>query len=429
VNGVLSVAFSRDGAWLAAACKPRHIWLIDPADGDRKRQFEGHSQWVQCLAFSTADEEVLASVSKDGTVRLWSTASGEALQVIRGHVGCVWWADFSPDGAHLATAGADGTITLWNPQARQDCQPGPAADERTGVRYAEGPTGHLDRLTFWAADGPPMSCGAAFSHGGRLMATGHEDGYTRLWDPQAAEPRALEPRHSAAVGTLAFSRDGAMLATSSRGDGTMRIWDLPSGRQRCVLQNDANIYSILFSSEGRTLFAATSDDGILRWDTGTGEPRPALQAHVDGVYCLALSPDGTVLASGGGDRKILLWDLAAGRPKSTLFGHADNVYVLAFSPDGRTLASGSQDRQVKLWSVVSGHELLNLAHSHNLRPLIYFSPDGRTMITCDRDANRRQRAYLWSTGIRWRPASDQPGVVGMTVYEGHDETSFHNVAP
>jgi hypothetical protein len=58
---------------------------------------------VQSVAFSP-DGKVLAN-SSDGTLRIWDSATGQAVRALA----------FSPDGKALAAQGADGTVRLWDP--------------------------------------------------------------------------------------------------------------------------------------------------------------------------------------------------------------------------------------------------------------------------------------------------------------------------
>ena len=70
------------------------------------------------VAFSP-DGGTIASSGKDGTVRIWDTASGDALRTLEGHHGAVRAVAFSPDGGTLASAGADSTVRLWDPASRR----------------------------------------------------------------------------------------------------------------------------------------------------------------------------------------------------------------------------------------------------------------------------------------------------------------------
>jgi len=51
--------------------------------------------------------------SLDKTARLWDTASGKELHVLRGHEGVVWSAQFASDGKTVVTASFDKTARLW----------------------------------------------------------------------------------------------------------------------------------------------------------------------------------------------------------------------------------------------------------------------------------------------------------------------------
>ncbi len=61
------------------------------------------------------DRRHLATAGSDGTVRIWDTRTPTAaLTVLRGHVGAVFSVAWAPDGRRLASAGADRTIRVWD---------------------------------------------------------------------------------------------------------------------------------------------------------------------------------------------------------------------------------------------------------------------------------------------------------------------------
>ncbi len=419
LSHALSVAISMDGKRMVVGCKNGTMRMWNFTSVSAEPQLEGHTEWVQCVAFSPTDNEIFASAGKDGTVRLWNAERGEALQVIRGHVGRVWWVDFSPNGTTLASGGADGTVTLWNATARQDCQLGPATDYprfECVESFSESESGKIDRIAFWNIDHKPLS------PDGRCRVAQDPDESVHLVDLQTGSRRTLDAHHGASLPCFAFSSDGLMLATVSRDDGTVRVSEIATGRLRCVLHPENSIYSLAFSAADRTLLAGCADGIIRRWDINTAEPRAPLPGHEGPVYKLAVSPQGTLLASGA-TRRVLLRELKTGVVKATLIGHADDINALAFSHDGRTLASGSSDHQVKLWSVASGHELLSLTHPRRVTR-VAFAPDDRTLITYERTGDGPFASYLWTTGVRWRPAAAQPKAEGMTVYEAEDKLDF-----
>ena len=86
-------------------------------------------------------------------------------------------------------------------------------------------------------------------------------------------------------------------------------------------------------------------DGTVRlWDVDTGRTLTTLAGHALGVNSVSFSPDGRTLATGNWGDTVRLWDVDTGRTLITL--DTWTVNSVSFSPDGRTLATGGQDGTV-----------------------------------------------------------------------------------
>ena len=76
------------------------------------RTLTGHTDVVVSVALS-ADSQLVASSSWDGTVRLWRTGDGGMLRTLDGHTLDVNVVAIAPDGQSLVSGSSDGTIRIW----------------------------------------------------------------------------------------------------------------------------------------------------------------------------------------------------------------------------------------------------------------------------------------------------------------------------
>jgi WD40 repeat protein len=73
--------------------------------------FRGHTKRVECIEFSP-DGARLASASADGTLRLWDAATGECARAFALKLGPLHWVTFAPDGLTVAFSSVKGDIGL-----------------------------------------------------------------------------------------------------------------------------------------------------------------------------------------------------------------------------------------------------------------------------------------------------------------------------
>jgi small GTP-binding protein len=231
----------------------------------------------------------------------------------------------------------------------------------------------------------------AFDPQGVTLASGSGDGTVKLWEVGSGKLlRTLEGHLG--VTSVAFSPEGEMLASGSR-DKNVKLWDVGSGRLfRTLREHKDWVRSVVFDPQGETLASGSDDRTVKLWEARSGKLLRTLEGHKGWVLSVAFDPQARTLASGSFDEKVKLWEARSGKLLRTREGHKSIVWGVSFDPQGRTLASGSHDKTVKLWEALSGTLMRTLEGHTAAVDCVAFSPDGRLLASKGKDDTIR----LWN---------------------------------
>ena len=411
------LALAPDGKSLAAV-DGSDIQRWDPTTGRALSILKGAGTSVVALAF-TPGGKTLVSSEAGGTLRLWGTATGKEIRVLRcpGSGVSAGVMALSPDGNTIACAGTGNDIELRE-TATGKLLPLDGAGPQRIVTVACSADGK--RIVTGSRDGPVClrdavtgrNCGrlgkrgaggsaVALSADGKVLAACGEDGVIRIWDVAARkEIRTLPARPKGKPSHLLFSPDSRMLAVGFAGrDDAVQLFD-SLGKLLRTLPVLPNLTGLAYAPDGKLLATASEGHGVSTWNVTEGRRVRGYGTSEGAGGGLAFSPDGRLLAAAGPDGVISLFDVATAEALRHLAGHEGAVHALAFAPDGRLLASGGNDPLVGLWEVASGQAVRRFAGHAGAVRFVAFLPDGRGLLSASDDAT----ALLWD--VTGRLAND-----------------------
>ncbi|XP_040200088.1 POC1 centriolar protein homolog B isoform X2 [Rana temporaria] len=267
------------------------IWNFKPQS--RAFRFIGHKEAVLSVQFSPIGH-LVASASKDRTVRLWTPNIKGESTIFKAHTSCVRCVDFSNDGQTIITASDDKSIKAWNV-------------------YHQRFLFSLSQHTNW------VRC-AKFSPDGRLITSCSDDKTVRIWDTTNRVCINTFMDYKGHSNYVNFNPSGTCVA-SAGADSTVKVWDI---RMNKLLQHyqvhSAGVNSLSFHPSGNYLLSASNDGTVKVLDLLEGRLLYTLHGHQGPVLSVAFSRDGEKFASGGTDAQVLVW-----RTHFDKFGHKEVV--------------------------------------------------------------------------------------------------------
>jgi WD40 repeat protein len=440
---IWALNFSPDGKYLATASADNTIKIWDSEERFLKT-LRGHEKEVLSVNFS-ADSKYIVSGSKDETVKFWDL-TGKLLHTFEGHTNEVLDVGFSPDGKLIASASTDDTF-IWDVVSKEYRYIGNASraievkfspngktlatasrDKTVKLSYLKGilptfagnsvsisPDGEIvaiangNVVSLQRQDGSLISRFEAeteeiikviFSPTGKYFVTIDSENQVKVWNLQGKLLRKwrghdLDNTNNNfgfdAIQDIDISSDGKTIATVSRVDKQVKLWNLSGKLIKSWQLNDDLVTSIKFSPDGKAL-AVAEDKNVILWNLKGNFLRTFI-GHKDSIAALSFNSDGKIIATASNDKTVKLWQRNTGKLLQTLT-HQDNVYAVTFSADDSLVITGSKDKSLNLWSLDG--KLLNTIEAHRGKiKEVEFSRDNNMFASVDMDSN----VILWNLNI------------------------------
>ena len=387
-DGLLSMSLSRDGKILAAGDTSGKVYVWQVTEGELEPHLihHAHSHWVRFVSVS-ADGAFVASGGEDRFVYVWNVKDNHALPFRGSHSHRLRAVAFSPSQDRLlASASDDGHVILWDIRSRRSiaryilpndkiCALAFSSDGTFLVSASEKgqiAVHVIDSTDSYAQFSRPQvfqdECqgelrAIALSPEDRILATGGDDGYIRLWNVSTGQlMNRSELPHTDWIRSIAFSPDGKKIASSGE-DFAVKIWDSCTVRYLNTFSgHQGRVWAVVFDTESEYLFSAGDDQTLKTWDVQTGNCWKTIQGYTSKVRSVAFSPDGQQLATAGDDGTVRLWDLSSQQYRF-LYGHQGRVWSVSFTSDGVYVVSGGDDKTVKVGNV-SARKIFTTLRQH-----------------------------------------------------------------
>jgi WD40 repeat protein len=270
------------------------------------------------IAFSPDARYVIGTPGGGSALRVWDAETGRLSFEVRRTIAPSNLERIAGIG-HIAVPRRNGTIEVRRLDTGQTVESLASRAEFDAVAMSpdgrfvgvlatdrDDPLRSVVRIWDWRSSRPPVASATvelasslAFTPDGRRLLIVGSTGETEVRDVQGATDRLRLVGHTAEPHVVAFSPDGARLATASAVDGTLRLWDLHTGALVTAAAED-NVTTIDFSPDGRFVATTASESFARIRNATTGEILEDLHGRPP-VRAATFRPDSRSVALGSLD--------------------------------------------------------------------------------------------------------------------------------
>lgn len=301
----------------------------------------------------------------DGSVKLWSTATGELLDIITAENsdGSMHSMSLSYNSLFLATSGGfTFSIRLWK---------FPQGDFHTDYFGHEGFVNSI-----------------VFSRNGKLIVSGSVDNTVRVWDMSTKMLKLASP---STISRISFAAD-INTGVASVGDDSAIVFNAHTGEISLTIHGNIQDFSKIAMSIDGSRIVSSNEEGALRvWDAKTSEIITTLHKHSERVSAMAFHPNGPEFVSIDVSGTRIIWNTVSWEEISVQADSSHGVESAAYSPDGLHFVTGGAREIVQVWDAQSWESVFTLSGRecefciHSIVS-IAFSPDSKKFVTGTTDS-------------------------------------------
>lgn len=393
---------------------------------------KGHAEAVLAAEFSP-DGSLLATGSRDKSVKIWEVSSGHEIKTLFGFDGTITDVDFSPDGKWLATASADQFAKVWDIHSGKvvwesenfgDVVSKVVFHPKNNWLAVSSYQRHITVFDLSTSDTvahlkvrPDYGVDLTFSRNGELLAIGEDDRRASVYDTRSWQLiHSFKPDFGMCGGCgteVKFSNDNRYLFKAS--DRSLaEVYDLQSGEKHLHIRDEIDDFvsldlspdgnSFLIASEDSVWIHRTSDGALINgFKKMTGQIDDACFSTEPNEILISGTDNQSIIYTFSGEEKKKFTGILNERDKGGIQYDPNNYWEshiaryikyrndLKLTSDGKYLIRGKVGRKARLWEVGSGKTKMEYIGHKQAVLTFELSKDEKQVITGSGDG----KIILW----------------------------------